>query len=184
MTFLLTKPTGTSNRAFTSSISSQKTIERILPETWENKKTETVHGFFVRNTKRENIRIMTDDGCYSCKGNDSCWVWSNEIVRVFSCEKSMDWPKWSLYPKNPPQWLVPIIPIYIYLYHIDVYFILKRVGGFIEICYKKCIWWLVKELDQAVSKKTIKLVSIKCYGIWEHLRKLIIRNGYLRHVMT
>lgn len=100
VTFVLTIPTGFSNKSFTSSISTQKTADRMLPDVWENSRVEQVSGFFVKNTKREGVRIQTDDGCAFCKGNDSCWVWADSILRVFPSDKSIDWPKWTMYPKS------------------------------------------------------------------------------------
>ena len=49
MTFVLTKPTGLSNRSFSSAVSVQKLSERMDPSAWENQKTEIVKGFFVKN---------------------------------------------------------------------------------------------------------------------------------------
>lgn len=64
---------------------------------WKNQKQVKVHGYYVKNSGREGVRIFTDDGCAYCKGNENLFVWANKIDRIWDCEKNFDWPKWSMF---------------------------------------------------------------------------------------
>ena len=79
----MTKPTGYTNRSFTSTSGVHRTIERMIPETWNNSKQIKVHGFFVKNLGKEIVRIQTNDGCAFCKGGESIFIWADEIVKIW-----------------------------------------------------------------------------------------------------
>ena len=50
---------------------------------WENLKLIKVHGFFVKNNSRDNIRILTNEGCLYCKSGDNLFVWADKILKVW-----------------------------------------------------------------------------------------------------
>ena len=43
------------------------------------------------------MRIRTSDGTVMMRSNENLWVWTDEILDIWISEKSMSWPKWSLY---------------------------------------------------------------------------------------
>jgi hypothetical protein len=63
-------------------------FERLLPNIQKNNiKTKKIHGFFVKNSSKDNLRIFTDDGCTYCKANESLFIWANSIQKVWQCKE-------------------------------------------------------------------------------------------------
>ena len=46
------------------------------------------------------LRVQTDDGTCQVKAGQSIWIWAEQIVKVWEAEKSVEWPKWSMYAIN------------------------------------------------------------------------------------
>jgi hypothetical protein len=56
-----------------------------------------VKGFFITNHSRMYVRAQTASGCQVIKPNESGWIWSDTILKIWKCDRSSDWPEWSLY---------------------------------------------------------------------------------------
>ena len=93
---MLLEPTGKGNNSFISS-GMKKNIDKIKENAWETQQIEHVCGFYVYNDSRNLLRVQTDDGTQLVKISDHTWVWAKEILKVWECQRTEDWPKWSLY---------------------------------------------------------------------------------------
>jgi hypothetical protein len=75
-----------------------KNMDRMKESVWETAKVEIVEGFYVYNKSKSPFRIKTEDGTQLIKPNDSIWVWSKQIERVWIEDgPGYSWPKWELY---------------------------------------------------------------------------------------
>lgn len=46
------------------------------------------------------MRIRTEDGCAYCKFGEAIFLWAEKVEAVWDAERSIDWPKWRMYPEK------------------------------------------------------------------------------------
>jgi hypothetical protein len=75
----------------------RKLKERIPAEILKKAWKEKISGILVYNPTRDYMRLKYDYGSAYIRPSDYCWIWANEIERVWVTDRELDWPKWSLY---------------------------------------------------------------------------------------
>ena len=74
----------------------RKLLDRVKEDVWITRNEHVLKGFYVSNYTRNYVRVNTASGSQLIKSNESGWVWSDTITKIWKCDKSFEWPDWEL----------------------------------------------------------------------------------------